>query len=85
MAKLLVPSGAPVHFNDGEVLLPSQPKTLASMALVPTAPFLMSSLVTFICACATGAANTLKATATAPNVILCIVSLPSVFGRRKLA
>ena len=85
MAKLLVPFGAPVHFNDGEILLPSQPKTFASIAFELMAPFLISSLVTFICACATGAANTLKATATAPNVILCIVSLPLVFGRRKLA
>ena len=76
MAKLLVPAGTPVHFKDGDVLLPSQPKTFASIVFELTAPFLISSLVTFICACATGAANTLKATATAPNVILCIVSLP---------
>src|ERR1700733_11236198 len=76
MPKLLVPSGAPVHLSDGDWFWPLQPKTLASISLVPTAPFLMSSLVTFICACATGAAMRPAARTATPNPTLYIGFLP---------
>src|ERR1700683_289555 len=86
MAKLLVPSGAPVHLSDGDWFWPLQPKTLASISLVPTAPFLMSSLVSFICACATGAAMRLAARTATPHPTLYLSFLPYVrntnFGMR---
>src|SRR6185437_1906770 len=45
IAKLLVPAGAPLQFNAGEMLLPVQPKPLNTCALEIFAPSLMSGLV----------------------------------------
>jgi hypothetical protein len=57
MAKLLASLGAPVHFKDGEILSPLQPKELATCSFFATEPSVISALVTLICACATCAAN----------------------------
>src|SRR5215831_1766853 len=46
MAKLLVSLGAPLHFSDGEMLPPLQPKIFATCASLMVEPSATSALVT---------------------------------------
>jgi hypothetical protein len=63
IAKLLASLGAPLHFKDGEILPPLQPKTFATCASVMVAPSLTSALVTLmLCAKAADALSALDAT-----------------------